>query len=205
MRRASALVGTLIIILVLAFLFYRVARPQPPAGPVQPIFFSHKLHAGQYKIDCLYCHSSADVSQIAAMPSVEVCMGCHRVVQTQRPEVQKLAGYAARAEPIPWVRIHHLAEFVQFNHGRHVRAEVECQECHGPVEEMDVVYLYASLRMGWCLECHAQPAPAESVQAVEGRAAAWAPARESRGLYPRAIDVGYGVTRAATDCVVCHY
>lgn len=204
MRRASALAGTLIIALLLAFFVYRVARPSP-AGPAQPIAFSHRLHAGQYQIDCLYCHTGTDLSPVATIPSVEECMGCHRVVQTQRPEVQKLAGYASRQEPIPWVRVHHLPEFVQFDHGRHVRAGVECQECHGPVEEMEVVYQYSSLRMGWCLNCHSEPAPAESVQAALERARAWESSRESKGLYPRVIDVGYGLTRAPTDCLACHY
>jgi hypothetical protein len=205
MRRASALAGTLIVVVILAALLGRLAFPKAPAGPAQPIAFDHKLHAGQYQMDCLYCHSNTDVSAVATIPSVEVCMGCHRVVQTQRPEVQKLSGYATREEPIPWVRIHHLPEFVQFNHGRHVRAGVECQECHGPVEEMEVVYQSSSLRMGWCLACHSEPLPPESVPAPIDAAREWVSRREARGLYPRAIDVGYAKTRAPQDCLACHY
>lgn len=205
MRRASAVVGALIALLILAVIAFRVAQSTPAAGLVQPIAFSHKLHAGQYAMDCLYCHTQSDVSPVATIPSVDVCMGCHRVVWTQRPEIQKLAGYASRNEPIPWLRIHHLPEFVQFNHGRHVRAGVQCQECHGPVEQMDVVIQAMTLRMGWCLQCHNQPLAPESVQVARGRASAWPATREARGLYPRAIDVGYGVTRGPTDCLACHY
>jgi hypothetical protein len=205
MRRATGLVATLFVLVALAFVVQRVARPQTPVGPAQPIAFSHKLHAGQYAIDCLYCHTGTDASPVAVVPPVEVCMGCHRVVAVQKPEVQKLAGYAARGEPIPWVQVNRLAEFVQFNHGAHVRAGVACQECHGPVEEMDTVYAYATLRMGWCLACHTQPAPPETAAAVARRAAAWAPGREPKGLYPRVIDVQYGLTRGPIDCVACHY
>lgn len=205
MRRASAVIGALVVLSILAVLLYRVALSSPAAGPAQPIAFSHKLHAGQYGMDCMYCHTGTDVAPVATIPSVEDCMGCHRVVQTQRPEIQTLAGYAARGEPIPWVRVHHLPEFVQFNHGRHLRAGVECQECHGPVEEMDVIAQFATLRMGWCLDCHRQPAPDESLAVARARAEAWENVRESRGLYPRTIDVGYATTRAPTDCLACHY
>lgn len=205
MRRALGPAGAAVAVLILAFGVYRVGRPAVPAAPAQPIAFSHTLHAGQYKIDCLYCHTATDVSQTATIPSVETCMGCHRVVQTQKPEIQKLAGYAARGEPIPWARVYHLPEFVQFNHARHVRAGVECQECHGPVEEMDAVYQFSTLRMGWCLECHTQPAPPESVQVALARAEAWEPGREAKGLYPRVIDMKYAATRAPIDCAACHY
>lgn len=205
MRRASAVIGALVILSIIAVLTYRIAHSSPAAGPVQPIAFSHKLHSGQYRMDCLYCHTGTDASPVAGIPAVEVCIGCHRVVQTQRPEIEKLAGYASRNEPIPWVRVHHLPEFVQFNHSRHVRAGVECQECHGPVEEMDVIRQFSTLRMGWCLQCHTQPAPAESLAAARARAEAWEQAREARGLYPRVIDVGYAATRAPTDCLACHY
>lgn len=175
-------------------------------GPRQPILFSHRRHAGVYGIECLYCHSNTDRSPYAYIPSVQLCMGCHQVVKSGSPEIQTLRGYQERGEPVPWVRIYRLADFVQFNHAPHIRADLECQECHGPVETMDVVYRAAPLTMGWCLECHWQPADSAKLagaRAVERRFRF--EGREERGLYPRSIDSDYGVTRAPIDCAICHY
>ena len=106
-------------------------------GPVQPINFSHKIHAGTNQMDCKYCHYGAANSQWANIPAVSTCMGCHRFVATDKPEIVKLTGYADRGEQIPWVKVHYLPDHVKFNHKRHVRAGFACQECHGPVQEMD--------------------------------------------------------------------
>ena len=135
-------------------------------GPKQPIPFSHKLHAGQYQIDCMYCHSGTDRSAAAGVPSVESCMGCHSQFGQDLEGVQILKQYWDDKEPIPWEQVHRVPEHVQFKHNRHVAAEVPCQRCHGPVEEMDKVYLTSDtiwwpwllpskkLEMGWCINCH---------------------------------------------------
>jgi mono/diheme cytochrome c family protein len=129
---------------------------QAPA-PVQPIEFSHVVHAGSYRIECLYCHADARRSSYAGLPSTERCFGCHKIVAAQgNPEVQKLQQYWNRKEPIPWVRIHKVAGFVHFSHKRHVQAKLRCQECHGPVERMQRVAQVAPLTMGWCVACHAE-------------------------------------------------
>ena len=125
-------------------------------GPEQPIAFSHKIHAGTLQMDCKYCHNGAANSQWANIPAVSTCMGCHKFAMTDRPEVQKLAGYWERGEQVPWVKVHQVPDHVKFNHKRHVRAGVACQTCHGPVQEMDRVYQYSSLKMGWCVTCHRQ-------------------------------------------------
>ncbi len=175
-------------------------------GPEQPVFFSHRRHAGVYGVDCLYCHTNTDVSQVAPMPSLALCFGCHRVIKAGSPEIQTLRGYQERGEPVEWVRIHKLPDFVQFNHSRHVRADLECQNCHGNVEEMDVVYQVESLTMGWCLDCHWQEADSARRARYESYARRFAePGREDHGLYPKSIDSDYGVTRAPIDCVACHY
>jgi hypothetical protein len=119
-------------------------------GPVQPINFSHKVHAGTNQMDCLYCHYGAANSPWANIPAVSTCMGCHKIVATDKPEIQKLTGFYDRGEQVPWVKVH----YVPFNHKRHVRAGVACQDCHGPVQEMDRVYQFNSLKMGWCVTCH---------------------------------------------------
>ncbi len=123
-------------------------------APAQPLPFSHKVHAGTNKIECLYCHFGADKSPIANIPPVEVCMGCHKIVLADRPGVQKLTQYYEKGEPIPWVQVHVLPQHVKFNHKRHVKAQIACAECHGKVEEMDVVRQEYSLKMGWCVTCH---------------------------------------------------
>jgi hypothetical protein len=139
-------------------------------GPKQPVAFPHDVHAGKLGMDCLYCHYSADKSPIANIPPVSLCMGCHKLAVTDRPEIQKLAGYAERGEPIPWVEVYRLPDHVKFNHKRHVKAGIQCGDCHGKVEEMPVLYQVSSLKMGWCITCHRQkvddprnPAPMDCV------------------------------------------
>lgn len=125
-------------------------------GPTQPIKFSHKIHAGKLQMDCRFCHYGAYKSQWANIPAMSTCMGCHKIAVADRPEIIKLTGFWDRGEQIPWVKVHVLPDHVKFNHKRHVQSGYTCQECHGPVQEMDVVYQYSSLKMGWCVSCHRQ-------------------------------------------------
>lgn len=134
-------------------------------APKQPIAFSHKLHAGAYEIDCKYCHTGVMKGKSATIPSVNICMNCHRSVKTESPQIQKLwaaadwqpetLSFGPNQKPIEWVRIHNLPDLAYFNHAQHVNvAGVECQTCHGPIETMDVVKQYSLLTMGWCIDCH---------------------------------------------------
>jgi hypothetical protein len=154
----------------------------------QPIAYSHKLHAGELKIECQYCHSYARRSPHAGIPSTQICMNCHgeaaptgqpRVAPKDRPELYKLLAYnyggeqivtkygadmdeaqktvvsSIEKQPIPWVKVHDLPDFVYFTHKRHVKAGLECQECHGEVQDdMTVARRVSELTMGWCLSCH---------------------------------------------------
>jgi len=148
--------------------------------PIQPIHYSHKIHSGDNQIDCQYCHSSARVSKHSGIPSLNVCMNCHENIAEYNGEedlekgytkdfytneikkLYKAVGwdenrriYTGDVEPVKWVRIHNLPDFVYFNHSQHVNvAGVECQTCHGPVEEMEIAYQHSSLTMGWCINCH---------------------------------------------------
>jgi mono/diheme cytochrome c family protein len=134
--------------------------------PVQPIHFPHDLHAGVMKIDCQYCHSGAYKSKNASIPSLNICMNCHKVVKTESPEIHKIydaLGYdpktqkydSTKSHPMQWVRIHNLPDFVYFNHSQHVKvAKLVCQTCHGPVQTMKEVYQYSPLTMKWCIQCH---------------------------------------------------
>ncbi len=123
-------------------------------GPTQPIRFSHQIHAGKLEMPCLYCHVGAEKSPIANLPALGTCMGCHKIAVADRPEIQKLASYWERSQPVPWAEVYRLPDHVKFNHKRHVLKGIQCQECHGPVQEMTVVYQYPSLKMGWCVNCH---------------------------------------------------
>jgi len=126
-------------------------------GPVQPIVnFSHRVHATVNAIPCLHCHAGTEKSQLAGVPAVSTCVGCHMYLGRvrQRPGVKQLFEYWDRKEPIPWVRVYYLPQFSQFKHKAHVRAGVTCQTCHGEVQKMDVVGLNQKLTMGWCVGCH---------------------------------------------------
>lgn len=122
--------------------------------PTQPIPFSHKLHVGQNKIQCQYCHVDVEKSKHASVPAVSVCMNCHKIVKLDSPHIQKIHEAYNSGKSIEWVRIHELPDFVYFPHKRHVAKGVSCQTCHGPIETMDKVYQYGALTMGWCMECH---------------------------------------------------
>ena len=120
----------------------------------QPIAFSHQHHVGELEFDCQLCHAYARRGPVAGIPSVARCVGCHRVVQVERPEIKKILQYWEDAEPIPWVRVHSLPDHVRFTHKRHVSAGVSCQSCHGDVAQMDAAQQVEPLTMGWCLSCH---------------------------------------------------
>jgi len=123
-------------------------------SPEQPIHFPHPQHVQKLGLNCVYCHYSANKSPDPGMPAVGTCMGCHTIVATDKPEIKKLAAYYTKKQPVPWVRIHKVPEYVHFPHMRHVNAGVTCQSCHGQVQKMTQVYQYSSLNMGWCLNCH---------------------------------------------------
>lgn len=127
--------------------------------PKQPIAFSHKIHAGEYEIQCIYCHTGAAKGRSANIPSPNICMNCHTQIRngtlTGESEIAKIVAAYETNTPIEWVRIHNLPDLAYFNHSQHVNvAGVECQTCHGPIEEMDVVKQYSLLTMGWCIDCH---------------------------------------------------
>jgi hypothetical protein len=148
---------------VVAYELSRVGVHQGYA-PEQPIAFSHKLHAGDSQIPCLYCHFGARTSRHAGIPPLNVCMNCHGILRTQTVEIEKLKEAVQRRQPIAWVKVHNLPDFVYFNHSQHVTGGVSCAACHGPVETMARVGQYAPLTMGWCLDCHKQRGPELALQ-----------------------------------------
>lgn len=123
-------------------------------APVQPIAFSHKLHAGDMAIDCQYCHSSASESRHASVPAVSTCMNCHAVARKNKPEIVKLAKYYEDGVALPWKRIHKVPDYAYFSHSSHVNKGIDCQQCHGDVQNMDVVSQVHEFTMAACLDCH---------------------------------------------------
>ena len=144
----------IVLLAVLAMLPQSCSRDVRANDAAQPIAFSHSIHAGQYKIECLYCHSGARRSSVASIPSVQLCMGCHRLVAAARPEIARLRGYWEKKTPVRWTRVVWEPDYVFFNHSPHVRRGVRCQECHGPVETMVQVRLDHTLNMDRCVSCH---------------------------------------------------
>ncbi|AKD05648.1 cytochrome C [Pontibacter korlensis] len=166
--------------------------------PKQPIAFSHKLHAGEHQINCNYCHTTVYESKSASIPSANICMNCHSQIQTQSPEIQKIYRAIERNEPIEWVRIHNLPDLAYFNHSQHTQVGgVECQTCHGPIQEMDVVYQYSPLTMGWCIDCHREtPLNTEGNQYYDNLVQLHE--ASSKGAFTVSSNGG-------TECSKCHY
>jgi len=197
--------------------------------PVQPIFYSHKVHAGINQINCLYCHGGAQDSKHASIPSVNVCMNCHQAINEYKGEklyteegvevngteqIKKLYEYAAftpgkpwdasKAKPIEWTKIHNLPDHVYFNHSQHIKAgKVQCQTCHGEITKMDEVKQFADLSMGWCINCHRET----KVQFKEnGFYSIYQKYHD--GLKDGTIDSTKGITVekiGGTECQKCHY
>lgn len=124
-------------------------------APKQPIAYSHKLHAGQYKISCNYCHIGVNKGKSATIPAANICMNCHGVIKKESPEIQKIYAAIENNRPIEWIRVHNLPDLAYFNHAQHVNVgNVQCTTCHGEIEKMEVVEQRSSLTMGWCIDCH---------------------------------------------------
>ena len=157
-------------------------------APRQPIAFSHKIHAGDAKVPCLYCHFGARTSRHAGIPPTGVCMNCHDLLGKSTLDVQKLRDLVQQDRSLEWVKVHNLPDFVYFNHSQHVFAAVSCRECHGAVESMERVVQKAPLTMGWCLDCHRRNG-ARAAGTVHAASAAVRDRAPSPGL----------------DCGKCHY
>ncbi len=184
LRMGALLSGTLC---VLAFMTLfdpaAIKLPDNQQGytPPQPVKFSHKIHAGDNSIPCLYCHGGAEQSAIAGIPSANVCMNCHTQILPDSPEVQKITLALDTGSPLEWTRVYNLPDFVRFNHSAHVTVGVPCETCHGQVAQMEVVAQVPDLSMGWCVNCH----------------------RDYSRNPPDILAVSS--VNASTDCAICHY
>ena len=165
--RSYKIIGGLIILVLLialgAVLFLRANQAQAAQTASPPIAFTHKVMVGA-GINCVFCHSGAMKSPVAGIPSVQLCMGCHTVIDPTNTEIQKVAAYWQRHEPIPWPRVNQLPRFVYFSHQVHVTAGgLNCERCHGRVGQMTLAQPVVKMNMGWCLNCHNQQPNAEQL------------------------------------------
>ena len=169
--------------------------------PAQPIPYSHKLHAGQMGIDCYYCHSTVYKANFAAVPAQTTCMKCHMQVKKDSPRLALLHKAADTGEPIQWVQIHRLPDYVYFSHQAHLSAGVSCVSCHGRIDQMIEVRQEKPLNMAWCLDCHRNPEanirPAELVTKLD-----WVPDRDPAEIGREIIAQKH--IEPPTNCSGCH-
>ena len=167
-------------------------------APKQPIAFSHKLHAGEMKINCAYCHTGVYKGKQSGIPSANICMNCHNAIKRESPEIQKIYTAIETNKPIEWVRVHNLPDLAYFNHAQHTNVGgLECKNCHGEIEKMEVVQQRSSLTMGWCIDCHRK-------SEVNGK---------DNGYYAKLMEAHSAVSKGAMkvqdngglECAKCHY
>ncbi len=167
----------------------------------QPVPFSHKHHVTGIGIDCRYCHTSVEESSFAGIPPTETCMTCHSQIWADSPMLEPVRESFRTGKPIEWIRVHDLPDFVYFNHSIHVHKGVGCKTCHGPVDQMPLVWKSETLNMEWCLECHREPErfvrPREEVFNM-----AWEPPADRRSLGLQLVKANR--IESLTYCSVCH-
>ena len=159
-RVAGILVGLFAVTGAAAYTYFSHPRIIDTGyAPIQPVPYSHKLHAGNLGMDCFYCHHTVYKAAYAAIPPTETCMNCHARIKPQSERLVKVRESYATGQSIPWVQVHKLPDYVYFNHQAHITAGVSCVSCHGRVDQMEVVKQVQPLSMAWCLDCHRNPAP----------------------------------------------
>lgn len=203
--RARPLVGAVLAVVpayLIALLYYGGSPRTTDVGyePVQPVAYSHALHAGELGIDCRYCHTNVETSAHALVPPTQTCLNCHTQIAAQSAKILPLKQSVASGLPIAWVRVHDLPDYVYFDHSAHVSRGVGCVSCHGRVDRMERVQQVERLSMGWCLECHRNPEPHLRPQAFITRMD-WTPGDDaSLGAKIRKQNN----INPSTDCSTCH-
>jgi hypothetical protein len=152
-------IGPVATIAVIGLVWYYFSPQYTDVGymPVQPVPYSHKLHAGDLGIDCRYCHTGVERSAVAGVPPTQTCMNCHTQIQANSPNLLPVRASWASGDPVEWVRIHKTPDYAYFQHDAHIRVGIGCESCHGRIDQMVEVSLAQPLSMSWCLDCHRQP------------------------------------------------
>ena len=198
-----ALAAVIIVAGVAGFFWYYGSPQYTDVGyrPRQPIPYSHKLHAGDLGLDCRYCHSLVEVSTVANIPPTQTCMNCHKLILPQSQRLLPVRESWATKTPIRWVRVHMLPEYAYFNHSAHLAAGIGCFDCHGYVSRMEEVSQVQPLSMGWCLDCHRNPAPRLRPRA-ELTNMNWTPPADQADFAQRVIKDKQ--IHPPVDCSGCH-
>ena len=202
LKVAGAIMGLGAVAAVSAYAYYTYPTVMDTGyQPVQPVAYSHKLHAGQLGLDCYYCHSTVYKAAFAAVPSTNTCMNCHTKVKTDSPRLEVVRESARTGQAIPWVQIHRLPDYVYFNHEAHLNAGVSCVSCHGRIDQMIEVGQAKPLNMAFCLDCHRDPAPnlrpTELVTKLD-----WVPDRDPRAIGEEIIAQKH--INPPVQCSGCH-
>ena len=151
--------GVLFPVLAIGGIWYYGSPKYTDVGyrPIQPVPYSHKLHAGELGLDCRYCHASVEVSAVANIPPTQACMNCHRLVKRDSEKLAPIRDSASTGRPMHWIRVHKLPDYAYFQHRAHIAAGIGCVTCHGRIDQMEVVTQMQPLSMSWCLDCHRDP------------------------------------------------
>ena len=176
-------------------------------APDQPVRYSHALHAGKLGLDCRYCHNTVERTPFASLPPTQTCMNCHTKIWNTSEFIKPIQDSWSTGKPIEWIKIHNLPNYVYFNHSAHVNHGVGCIECHGRIDRMDVVYQFAPLSMGWCLECHRAPESHLRPRDVRITDMDWkAPQGEEGVALGQKLRQEYQLrdTQYMTSCSTCH-
>jgi len=170
----------------------------------QPVPFSHDHHTAGLGIDCRYCHTSVETSNFAGIPPTATCMNCHKEIWKDSEMLAPVRESWATGEPLRWNRVYDLPDFVYFDHSIHVKKGVGCESCHGPVDEMPLIYRAETLQMQWCLDCHRAPEkfvrPPEEVFNME-----WERPTDDPHYGLELVEkAGIDGERRLTSCSTCH-
>jgi len=197
----SVILGGLVTTIFVFWYWFSPKNLEVGYAPDQPIPYSHRLHAGELGIDCRYCHTEVDKGPQATIPPTETCMNCHRQIKTDSPHIKKLHESFENDEPIEWVKVHNMPDYVYFDHSRHVNSGVSCVSCHGRIDQMEVVRQVEPLSMSWCLDCHRNPdasiRPKDKVTDL-----GWVSDEDPIALGKR-LSKKYNI-RPREDCSTCH-
>ena len=195
------LIGGVSTVIYLFYYWFSPSHLEVGYQPEQPIPYSHQLHAGELGIDCRYCHYNVEQAAHANIPSAELCLNCHNHIKTDNEQIKKIKEHYDTDTPIDWVTVHMLPDYAYFNHSRHVNSGVSCVQCHGRVDQMEVVRQAEPLSMVWCLECHRNPEdyvwPKDKVTELW-----WEPEEDQAVMGKRLVEEYH--LNPKVQCSVCH-
>ncbi len=198
---AASLAAVVLVVPVLIWYYFSPEFTDVGYRPVQPVAFSHQLHAGELDLDCRYCHAQVEVSPVASVPPTQVCMNCHQLVTRDSEKLAVIRDSVATDQPVEWVRVHKVPEYAFFDHSVHIGAGVGCSSCHGDVRSMEVVTQMEPLSMSWCLKCHRNP-DLHLRERDEITNTTWKPGRNQLAFAARFREERR--IQPPEDCTACH-